>query len=180
MSRLDEARPATTTARAAMATRAPTPFVERFGIVAKELEIEEEQAERRGLLDELGIDSIVLIGIVGRIEKVARHAGRSQRADQAQLDCRAAQYLAAWAISRTEGGLVQPDPEQTTPGTVSARMSTRSAGGDLGIVRLPPRRQCRRHPDTVFQSPSSESPVVSQVRSTRKPSGGTRPAASTA
>jgi acyl transferase domain-containing protein/acyl carrier protein len=118
----DEARPATTAASVSHGDRGSDAVRRKVrAIVARELEIEESKLSDEAHFDELGIDSIVLIGIVGRIEQWL-----GKKVDPGELIKRnsiaaVAQYLADMQDLPHTGGPSQPaDPEQTTPGAPPA------------------------------------------------------------
>ena len=120
----DEARPATTAAApAGQAGQGGSDGVRRElrAIVAKELEIEESKLTDEAHFDELGIDSIVLIGIVGRLEKwLGQHVDPGELIKRNSIAA-VAQYLAELHAVPQSAGLSQPaDSEQTTPDAVPA------------------------------------------------------------
>ncbi len=119
---VDEARPATTAASVSRSDHGSDAVRRELRtIVAKELEIEESKLSDEARFDELGIDSIVLIGIVGRIEKwLGKHVDPGELIKRNSIAA-VAQYLADMHDLPHPEGLSQPaDPEPAIPVVVPA------------------------------------------------------------
>jgi acyl transferase domain-containing protein/acyl carrier protein len=144
----EEARPGTPAASAGPADHGGSDTVRRElrAIVAKELEIEESKLTDEAHFDELGIDSIVLIGIVGRLEKwLGQHVDPGELIKRNSIAA-VAQYLGELHAVPQSAGLSQPaDSEQTAPGAVP--VVTSASAPPAAISRTTP-------PSTTAPMPS--------------------------